>query len=133
MKTLSFELTMPNVGSWNGKWSGADRRYYIIKSVNNKIADKLMEGAKQVPIYEGIFVRTQIGYSPLRKNYYYNFGDGWGANIRVELIDSAEARKRRKKSSGFCGYGWMVHSIMMYDEILTESQRKERVTQLISE
>ena len=26
---VCFELSMPNVGSWNGKWSGEDRRYII--------------------------------------------------------------------------------------------------------
>ena len=29
---LSFELSMPNIGSWNGKWTGSERVYAIIKN-----------------------------------------------------------------------------------------------------
>lgn len=128
MKVLSFELTMPNAGSWNGKWSGAGKKYFVIRSLDNKTADKIMEGAKSVGIYEGIFVRTKAGESPLRKNYYYNFGDGWGANICVEKVDTREANKRRKISVGFYGYEWMVDSIIRFDEILNSVERKEKLT-----
>ena len=97
MITISFKLTMPNVGSWNGKWTGANNNYYIIKSVSNKYfkenIEKLFEG-KQT------------------NNFYYNFGDGWRANIELERIDCTEGRKRRKESKGFAGYDWMVDSII---------------------
>jgi hypothetical protein len=96
---------MPNVGSWNGKWTGTQKVYYRTKSFLNKNAPTvLLERLKEK--------------SPA--NYYYNFGDGWGANILVELIDSNEARKRNKISSGFCGYEWMIDSIIKNDKIIVE-------------
>jgi hypothetical protein len=110
MKTLSFELTMPNIGSWNGKWTGADKKYYIIKSISDKYYNKIL-----VPLFEN------------NHNWYYNFGDGWGANIELQFITSKEVIKRRKLSKGFAGYDWMVDSILRFGEILTESQRKERI------
>jgi len=103
MKTLSFELTMPNVGSWNGQWTGADRKYYIIKTVNDRYfkndIQKLLEGNKK------------------SQSWYYNFGDGWGANVELQIIDPAEGKKRRKMSRGFYGYDWMVDSILRCGEI----------------
>ncbi len=129
MKTLSFQLTMPNVGSWNGKWTGADRKYYVVKTLNNGTADKIMEGAKSYPLYEGTFVRKQVGETPLRKTYHYDFGDGWTAGVTVEFIDSKEGSKRRKQSCGFAGYDWMIDSIIRFDEILNERQRKERMSE----
>lgn len=126
MKTLSFELTMPNVGSWNGKWTAADKKFYVIQKFDNKTADKIMEDAKTYPIYEGFFTRTQIGISNPRKKFYYNFGDGWGANVCVEQVDAKEAKKRRKISSGFCGYEWMIDSIINFGEILNSNQIKEK-------
>ncbi len=86
---------MPNVGSWNGKWSGRDNLYAITRSMpdtkqNHERAGKILAGI----------------------SYYYNFGDGWGASVRVSHITSVEARKVRAKSKGFCGYEWMVDSIM---------------------
>jgi hypothetical protein len=111
MKTLSFELTMPNVGSWNGKWSGADKKYYIIKTISDKYFNKTL-----IPL-----LGEQNHY------WYYNFGDGWGAGVQMQIITSSEAKVRRKNSKGFSGYDWMVDSIMRFGEILTESQRKERI------
>lgn len=53
-------------------------------------------------------------------SYYYNFGDGWGANISVEQIaNGREAKKEKKKSMGFCGYEWMIDSIEKNLKILT--------------
>lgn len=106
MKIISFELTMPNVGSWNGKWTGEGEKYFIIKSVSNKFfkdnIEKLLDGEK------------------LYNSWYYNFGDGWGANVRMEIIDATIARHRRKVSKGFCGYGWMVDSIIKRGKITTD-------------
>ena len=44
--------------------------------------------------------------------YGYDFGDGWRANITAEIVTGKEASKIRRKSIGFCGYDWMVSSIM---------------------
>ena len=35
---IVFELTMPHVGSWNGKWSGADKRY--IRTIDERRVPK---------------------------------------------------------------------------------------------
>ena len=100
---ISFELTMPNVGSWNGQWTGAKKQYFVIHSYsnNNNRAFQLLEGNPS-------------------KSFYYNFGDGWGANVRMELIERKEVKQREKISSGFCGYEWMIDSILKNGRILIE-------------
>lgn len=92
---LSFVLSMPNVNTWNGRWSGEDSFY--AKVVNFGQGKKNNEKAQEI---------LDEGY------YYYNFGDGWGAGITVSQVDSAEARKIRRKSQGFSGYDWMITSII---------------------
>ena len=96
---------MPNTGSWNGKWSGAEKKYYIIKTFTNGVfkntVDKLLDGKTS-------------------NRFYYNFGDGWGANVEMQIIDAKEATKRRKLSNGFCGYDWMIDSILIKGKITDE-------------
>jgi hypothetical protein len=88
---LRFKLSMPTVGSWDGKWSDEGVYYAIVRSLQNKeLANKILE----------------------RDYYHYDFGDGWAAGITVEQIDSKEAAKTRRRSKGFCGYEWMVDSII---------------------
>jgi hypothetical protein len=53
-------------------------------------------------------------------SYYYNFGDGWGASVSVRKVTAAQARKIERKSVGFCGYEWMIDSIIRDGEILVE-------------
>ncbi len=91
---LSFELSMPNVNSWNGKWSGEGTLYAIVKNFGR--SKKADDKAQNI---------LDKGY------YHYNFGDGWSAGISVRQVDTKEAAKLRRKSSGFCGYDWMVKSI----------------------
>lgn len=91
MHIVSFRLTMPNVGSWNGQWSGAAKMYYTVRKC---ATDK--------------FLKTD----QTRDSWHYSWGDGWGANVEAEIIDGREAAKRRKISSGFCGYDWMVDNII---------------------
>lgn len=117
MKTLSFKLTMPNVGSWNRKWTSEDKLFYIIKKVSDDVYEKIMKDAKSEPIYKGAFVREQIGETPPMTSFYYSFGDGWGASVIVEKVDSKEANKRKRISKGFSGYDWMVDNIILYNEI----------------
>lgn len=106
---LSFTLSMPNIGSWNGKWTGEGNLYARVSSfVNSKKANE-----KAQKILDG-------GY------YHYNFGDGWSAGITVKKIDDKEARKIKKHTKGFYGYEWMIDSIKDYGEILNTNQRKER-------
>jgi hypothetical protein len=91
---ISFELSMPNSNSWNGKWSGESKLYVKVKSFVSK---------KDV-------LRAE---SMINQGYYrYNFGDGWIAGISVKQVDSKEAARLRRKSSGFCGYDWMIDSII---------------------
>lgn len=80
---VMFELSMPNVGSWNGKWSGEDDIYTVSKTLTKKNEDLIGQ------------------------DFYYNFGDGWGASVKVR-----EARPREKATNRFCGYEWMIDSIL---------------------
>lgn len=92
---LSFTLSMPGNNSWNGKWSGQDNFYAIVKHFGS--SKKSKEKAEKI----------------LKDGYFsYDFGDGWRAGISVKQVDSATARKIRKQSRGFCGYDWMVESIL---------------------
>ena len=85
---IAFILTIPNVGSWNGRWSGENNLHAIVKS------------DRSVP-------KEVIG-----KYYWYDWDDGWSACVSVEKVDYREGNKLRKKSKGFCGYDWMVESII---------------------
>ena len=103
---LSFRLSMPNVGSWNGKWTASERNYVLCRKVSKEDGLKILES----------------------KSYYYNFGDGWGASIAVQKIDGKEAAKIRRHSDGFSSYEWMIDTIILYGEILNTSERKEKAT-----
>lgn len=81
---LIFTLSMPNVGSCDGKWSGVGKVYTVKRKVKIGIAKDL-----------------------INKSFYHNFGDGWGANVKVTL-----ANYREKVSKQFCGYEWMITSII---------------------
>lgn len=92
---------MPNNNAWNGKWSGEGNFYAKTQTFMNK---KGKENAAK--ILAGRY-------------YYYNFGDGWAAGITVKEVTSAEATQIRKKSKGFCGYDWMIDSIIKRGQILS--------------
>lgn len=100
---LSFTLSMPNVGSWNGKWSGAENLY--ARTVNFGNSRAAFAKAQQI---------LDKGY------YHYNFGDGWAAGITVKAVDAREATRIRKHSNGFCGYEWMIDAIRQWGAILAE-------------
>lgn len=91
IKIVSFRLTMPNRGSWNGQWSGQEKLYYVIRKTH---AEKFLLNGET------------------KNDFHYSWNDGWGANVECEVVDSKEAAKRRKISSGFCGYEWMVDNII---------------------
>jgi len=91
---IAFVLTMPNVGSWNGKWTGEGNLY--ARTVNFGRSKSGKEKAQEILD---------------KKSFYYNFGDGWGANISVKAVNAKEATQIRKKSRGFYGYEWMIDSI----------------------
>jgi len=99
---LCFELSMPNIGSWNGKWTGEGRPYVIVKNFGR--SKKATKKAQKI---------LEKGY------FHYNFGDGWAAGVSVRDVDSKEAQRLRRKSCGFSGYDWMVQSIQDHGEIKT--------------
>lgn len=97
MKYYVFTLEMPNVGSWNGKWSGTENNYCVVRSY--PCPKRGSERLKNVS----------------SKNYhYYNFGDGWGASVSVKEIERKSVEEIKKLSQGFCGYDWMIDEIEKY-------------------
>ena len=85
---IVFELTMPHAASWNGKWSGADQRHIRVK-------------------YE-----SDVPKDLWNKDFDYRWDDGWCANVSVSRMPAKEARRLEKTSSGFCGYDWMITSLV---------------------
>lgn len=104
MKYLCFELSMPSNNSWNGTWSGNGTLYCIVKGFSNK---------------------SKI--TPKLGSYFYEFGDGWTACINVREVTSSAAEKLKKESCGFCGYDWMVNSIICYGDIKRPGVRQEEI------
>ena len=96
---VAFELKMPIVGYLNGRWSG-EKGFYL--------RTRCFLGKKGIRHAQRI-----LG----REYYSYNFGDGWTAGITVKQVTPDKAAKLRRKSSGFCGYDWMVDSIINHGEI----------------
>jgi hypothetical protein len=103
---LAFILSMPGCSSWNGKWSGEGSLYAIIKSFGSKKAQAKAE----------IILAA--------RHYGYNFGDGWRAAVEVKRVEGSELRDIRKRSKGFCGYDWMVDSILADGAIYGPTQPK---------
>lgn len=57
--------------------------------------------------------------------FTYCWEDGWSCGVDVSLVDAGEARKIRKKSNGFCGYDWMIDSLITDGRIITPTERAE--------
>ena len=95
---LCFELSMPGRNSWNGRWSGEDRLYAVVKNMGK--TKKAAERSAKI-----------IG------SHGYSFRDGWHACVSVKEVDAKQAAKIRRNSAGFCGYNWMVDSILTCGEI----------------
>ena len=102
---LCFTLSMPSNNAWNGKWTGEKNLYSRIVNIGN--TKKRLEKGKRI-LEEGYFS--------------YNFGDGWVARIDVKEVKAIEAAKIRKISCGFCGYDWMIESILDNLDILAPSR-----------
>jgi len=103
---LSFVLSMPNVASWNGKWTGEGTLY--AKVINFGRSKKANEKAQAI---------LEYGY------YCYDFGDGWSAGISVKKVSPNESAMIRRKSKGFYGYDWMIDSIRSGGKIIAPSDR----------
>lgn len=93
---IVFSLSMPNVGSWNGRWSGERDLYVKCRR------------------------ECDVPKEYWNNSFIYDFGDGWTARVSVEQMPIAEARKLERKSKGFCGYDWMIRSIIKNGEIIYE-------------
>ena len=97
---VCFNLSMPNVGSWDGKWTGADNLHARVKSFRSK---------KDIAMIE-----EKLG----KRSYRYDFGDGWSACVVLTEITQKEANRIKRKSTGFCGYDWMIDSILDFGKIM---------------
>lgn len=99
---------MPGRNSWNGRWSGEETLYAIVRPIRN--TQKHREACQKIA--DGI-------------SYSHNFGDGWRASVSVQIVnDPAKIRKIKKASRGFCGYDWMVENIISHG---SASDKKEEV------
>lgn len=97
---IAFILSMPGAASWDGRWSGEGRLFARIHTLPNTRAGK--ESGQRI-----------IAGSP----YYYTWSDGWTACIEARRVDALDARKLLQKSQGFCGYDWMIESILSHGKI----------------
>lgn len=98
-RRVKFTLSMPGVGSWNGRWSGEGRHYFLVRKLGDKKIDEL-----KIPT-----------------SWYYRWDDGWAASIKADIVPAGD---RVGKSDGFCGYEWMVDSIIGHGDIQTPEDRK---------
>lgn len=106
---LAFELSMPNAASWNGKWSGEGQCYAVLKT------------------FRGVKQEERAAELMSHRSFYYHWDDGWGARVSVREVDSNEARRLRKESNGFCGYDWMISSILSYGKIMADHEIQEHL------
>jgi len=105
MRYLAAFLSMPNAGSWNGRWSGESRPYVSLIRVSEVNKAKM---ERQLSI---------IG------SYYYDFGDGWGASVNIKEVTESEYKHYKKITAGFSGYDWMVSSIIKYKRIVNSTEK----------
>ena len=97
MAIICFELTMPNRGSWNGAWSGENKGHFIIHQ----------------------FTKQQLSKIPhIIGAWDYSWNDGWVARIESYTVDSKTAQRLKRRNAGFCGYDWMVASIIKNNKII---------------
>lgn len=99
---------MPNRGSWNGKWTGDGELFSITKHYTDKRFEEL-----------------NISKLLEKRNFYYCWDDGWGANVCVKEITPQEEKQIKKHTKGFCGYDWMIDSILKYGDIRIVRQTNE--------
>ena len=98
---VAFDLMMPGCGSWDGRWSAAAGEHVLVRRIARATADALAG-----------------------ESYGYCWSDGWRASISCRVVDVREARRLRLRSAGFCGYDWMVESIIAHGAILSPSEER---------
>lgn len=94
---VEFQLTMPDRGSWDNKWSGDGHHHALVRDVAPEVARQL----------DG-------------RTWSYAWTDGWRAEVRALILPEDETLR---PSQGFRGYDWMVASILKYGKILAEHER----------
>ena len=99
MPRVEFKLTMPGKNSWDGKWSGDDRNFTIVRNVDDDQAIEL----------DG-------------RSWSYGWPDGWRAEVSARVVREGEVLK---PSHGFHGYDWMVESILRHDKIYADHELPE--------
>jgi len=98
---VKFTLTMPQISTWNGHWSGEGKDYFMIRSMRDTDVEDLLKETH---------------------SWGYAWKDGWSARITASVVPKGA---RSSKSNGFCGYEWMVNSILERGEILANHEIKE--------
>lgn len=91
-RRVEFRLSMPSVGSWDGRWSGNGKNYTIVRSMTPAQTEA-------------------AGMTDGRGSWTHAWNDGWCARISGRVMEPGE---RRKKSDGFCDYDWMVNHIIKF-------------------
>ena len=94
---VEFKMTMPGIGSWDGKWSGSSKNYLIVRSLSDEEIKAL-----GVPC-----------------SWSHHWSDRWSANVSARIMKKGE---RSKKTDGFCGYDWMVDNIVRYGATVKPGQ-----------
>ena len=99
---ICYELAIPRVNTWNGRWSGEGNLYARVRSYGK-------------PEGERILSKSQYGY---------RWDDGWAARVSVRRVTAQEAKRIRRKSKGFLNYDWMIDSIERFGKIEPPSAQK---------
>jgi hypothetical protein len=105
---IAFTLTMPGRNTWNGRWSGDEKLYCVVRR---------FDGQKNAKRAAEILAK---------RSFRYSWGDGWCARIEASQVDSREAADLRRKSAGFYSYEWMIDRIVKYGDLLTDEQIAEQ-------
>lgn len=113
---ICFRLTVPKVRIRNGNFKGNDNIY--AKVINfYRYSKEQMEQARKI----------------LKKKHYHSWwNDGWKISVSVMKVNAKEARKIKRESYGFCGYDWMIDSIILSQKILV-SYEVERLEEAMSD
>lgn len=111
MRYFLFTLSMPNICSWNGKWSSEGTLFCRVRSYSFRKNSKKIN-----PVLANVMSKDSC---------YYDFGDGWGASVSIRECTRSEKSKFEKLSKGFCQYDWMIDEIEKYGKILTLQERDE--------
>ena len=95
---IVFEFDFVRVGSWDGKWSGEGKVFARVLDLSSAEAEKIVADDSLVV-------------------FLYDFGDGWTGRVRAHAEDDVRAALYETQSEGFCGYDWMIASIMSKGKI----------------